>query len=257
MKRLPSIIGTDMIHYKCIIVSDVHLGTEHSKAKEFLDFLETHTTELLIINGDFIDGWALAKGSQWKNKHTKVMSKILDMSRKIPVIWIRGNHDEFLHEFMHMHLGKLQIEEYYILNLAPGKKYFIFHGDILDVFIAKWKWLAKIGGMGYGVALKLNTLYNKWRVWRGLPYYSISKDIKRGVKAAVNYITDFEVSATKLAEQHNCDGVICGHIHHPESRQIAGKHYLNTGDWVENMTALVIDHDNNIMINNFGERGVT
>lgn len=243
--------------YKAVIVSDVHLGTEASKAKELLEFLEQHPSEILIINGDFIDGWALAKGSKWKNKHTKVVSRILDISRKIPVVWIRGNHDEFLHEFMHMHLGKLQVEEHYVLDVGVGKKYFIFHGDILDVFITKWKWLAKIGGVGYGLALKLNTLYNKWRAWRGLPYYSISKDIKRGVKAAVNYITDFEVSAIKLAEQHNCDGVICGHIHHAESRQIAGKHYLNSGDWVESMTAIVIDSSNNIFIKEFDKRSYT
>lgn len=237
--------------YKAIIISDVHLGTEAAKAQELLQFLNNHHTDLLIINGDFIDGWALASGSKWKSKHTKVISKILDISRKIPVVWIRGNHDEFLHEFMYMHLGKLQIEENYILDLGEGKKYFVFHGDVLDVFVTKWKRLAKIGGMGYGIALKLNTWYNKWRTWRGLPYYSISKDIKRGVKAAVNYITDFEVSAAKLAEQYKCDGVMCGHIHHAESRNIAGKHYVNSGDWVESMTAIVVDNNNNIFIKEF------
>jgi UDP-2,3-diacylglucosamine pyrophosphatase LpxH len=97
-------------------------------------------------------------------------------------------------------------------------------------------------------------LYNKWRAWRGLSYYSISKDIKRGVKVAVNYITDFEVSAIKLAEQHHCDGVICGHIHHAADRQIAGKHYLNSGDWVESMTAILIDYDNNIVVKEFNNK---
>lgn len=253
MKKLQSITGIDMHQYKAIIISDVHLGTEASKAKELLEFLDTHTTDLLIINGDFIDGWALGKGSRWRGKHTKVVSKVLDLSRKIPVIWIRGNHDEFLHEFMNMHLGKLQIEEFYILDLGPDKRYFIFHGDILDVFITKWKWLAHIGGIGYGIALKLNTWYNDWRAWRGKPYYSISKQIKQGVKTAVNYITDFEVSAIKLAEQYDCDGVVCGHIHHAASRQIAGKHYVNTGDWVESMTAVLIDYNNNLIIKDFAK----
>ena len=240
-----------MQRYKAIIVSDVHLGTDNSKAAEFLEFLNTHHTDILIINGDFVDGWALSRGVRWKSKHTKVISKVLDISRKVPVVWIRGNHDEFLHDFMHMHLGKLQVEENYILDLGEGKRYFIFHGDILDVFVSKWKWIAKIGGQGYDIALKLNTLYNRWRKWRKLPYYSISKDIKKGVKAAVNYITDFEVTATKLAKQHNCDGVMCGHIHQPENRQIAGVHYLNSGDWVENLTAIVVDYDNNISIKEF------
>jgi len=240
-----------MKHHKAIIISDVHLGTEASKAAELLEFLNENHTDILIINGDFVDGWALAKGYKWRAKHTKVISKILDISRKIPVVWIRGNHDEFLHEFMHMHLGKLQVEENYILDLGEAKRYFIFHGDVLDVFVAKWKWIAKIGASGYELALHINTLYNKWRKWRGLPYYSISKDIKNGVKAAVNYITDFEVSATKLARQNNCTGVICGHIHKPENRQIAGIHYVNSGDWVENLTAVIIDHDNNIIIKDF------
>jgi len=239
-----------MKHYKAIIVSDVHLGTDDSKAAEFLEFLNSHHTDILIINGDFVDGWALARGVRWRSKHTKVISKVLDISRKVPVVWIRGNHDEFLHEFMHMHLGKLQIAENYILEIGD-KKYFIFHGDILDVFVAKWKWIAKLGAVGYDFALALNTWYNKWRAFRRLPYYSISKDIKRGVKAAVNYITDFEVSATKLARQHDCAGVICGHIHQPENRQIAGIHYLNSGDWVENLTAILIDTDNTIHIKEF------
>lgn len=240
-----------MKRYRAIIFSDVHLGTEASKAEELLKFLDTHHTDILIINGDFVDGWALVKGQRWRARHTKVISKILDISRKIPVIWIRGNHDEFLHEFMDMHLGKLQISENYILDLGDGKKYFIFHGDILDVFIAKWKWLAKIGARGYDLALTLNTWYNKYRTWRGLPYYSISKDIKNGVKAAVNYITDFEVSAATLAQQNGCNGVMCGHIHKPEDRHIDGIHYLNSGDWVENMTAILIDQDNNIVIKEF------
>lgn len=240
-----------MEHYKAIIISDVHLGTEASKAEELLEFLNQHHADILLINGDFIDGWGLAKGSRWRSKHTKVVSKILDISRKIPVIWIRGNHDEFLHEFMSMHLGKLQIEENYILDLGEGKKYFVFHGDVLDVFATKWKWIAKIGARGYELALTINTWYNKWRTWRGLPYYSISKDIKNGVKAAVNYVTDFEVEATNLAKGHNCAGVICGHIHKPENRYINGTHYVNSGDWVENLTAILIDHDNNIRIKEF------
>lgn len=240
-----------MKHYKAIIVSDIHLGTDASKAVEFLEFLNNHHTDILIINGDFVDGWALARGVRWRSKHTKVISKILDISRKIPVIWIRGNHDEFLHDFMHMHLGKLQVEENYILDLGEGTRYFIFHGDVLDVFITKWKWLAKIGAKGYELALLLNTWYNKARALLKLPYYSISKDIKAGVKAAVNYITDFEVSAVTFAKRHNCSGVICGHIHQPASRQIAGIHYVNSGDWVENLTAVLVDYDNKITIKEF------
>lgn len=241
-----------MKNNKVIIVSDIHLGSENCRASDFLKFLEENKTDLLIINGDFIDGWVLSKRSNgWKNKHTKVISKILDMSRKIPVIWIRGNHDEFVSDFMHMRLGKIQIEENYILDLGYGKKYFIFHGDVLDIFVGKWKWIGKIGAKGYELALFINYWYNKFRSFLGLPYYSISKDIKKGVKAAINFITEFEINAAKLAKVNQCNGVICGHIHKPEDRQIAGVHYLNSGDWVESLSAILIDQNNNITIKEY------
>jgi UDP-2,3-diacylglucosamine pyrophosphatase LpxH len=233
--------------YKTIILSDIHLGTLHSRAKEVLKFMETISADEWILNGDIVDGWALGRGSIWKNSHTKVLSKIIDLSRKSKVVWIRGNHDEFLHQFMHMHLGNLHVAEEYILSVGP-LRYLVLHGDVLDVFVARWKYLARLGAWGYDCALQLNTWYNQYRAWRGKSYYSISKDIKAGVKAAVNYITDFELSAVKLAEQRGCHGVICGHIHSPANRQIAGIHYLNTGDWVENMTAIAITHDGEIHI---------
>jgi len=233
--------------YRAIIISDLHLGTSHSKAKELLDFMNTHTAEYWILNGDVVDGWALGRGSVWKNSHTKVLSKIIDLSRKSKVIWIRGNHDEFLHQFMHVHLGNLQVEEQYILDVA-NKRYLIFHGDILDIFIARWKFIARLGSVGYDIALKFNTWYNQYRAWRKKPYFSISKRIKARVKEAVNYVTDFEISATRIAKQQKCCGVICGHIHTPANRQIAGIHYLNTGDWVENLTAILVHHDGTIEI---------
>lgn len=234
--------------YKAIIASDLHLGTEASKAKEFIKFLDEHTTELLILNGDIVDGWALARGQRWKSSHTQVISKLMDISRKTKIVWIRGNHDEFLHDFMTFHLGNICVAENYILELSPTQRYLIFHGDVLDVFITKWKQLAKIGSLGYDVALKINTWYNKYRAWIGKPYYSISKDIKAGVKAAVNYITDFEVAAVKFAKQYHCNGVMCGHIHKFEDTYILGTRYLNSGDWVENMSAIVVEHDNTVSV---------
>jgi UDP-2,3-diacylglucosamine pyrophosphatase LpxH len=138
-----------------------------------------------------------------------------------------------------MHLGKLQVEENYILDLGEGKKYFIFHGDILDVFVAKWKWIAKIGASGYELALRINTIYNKYRAWRGLPYYSISKDIKNGIKKATNFINDFEDNAIRLTKQKGCDVAVCGHIHQPAMTD----KYMNSGDWCENCTALAETKD--------------
>jgi len=245
-----------MKKYKAIIVSDLHLGIKDSRAKDFIDFLDAHPTDLLILNGDIVDGWALNRGSKWKNQHTKVISKLLKISNKTKIIWIRGNHDEFLTEFIGSHFGNIEIRENYKLETYSWisgdgwipKHYFIFHGDVIDVFITKYKWLAKIGSIGYDFALWLNRWYNRYRAWRGLPYQSISQDIKAGVKAATNYINDFETAAIKMAEQNGCDGVICGHIHQPADLIINNKHYLNSGDWIENRTAILLDSQNKFRI---------
>jgi UDP-2,3-diacylglucosamine pyrophosphatase LpxH len=253
---------------KAIIVSDLHLGTRDSKCHEFLDFLEAHPTDLLVLNGDIIDGWALNRGSKWRKRHTKVISRILKISNTTKVIWVRGNHDEFLGEFIGSHFGNISIVEDFTLSLHrhiegdtwESDKYLIFHGDVIDVFITKYKWLSKIGSIGYDLALRLNTLYNKWRQWVGLPYQSISQKIKQGVKAATSYINDFETAAVRMAAKRGCQGAICGHIHQPADLRTPGGHYLNSGDWVENMTALLITQEDEIRLchwaNHKGGEGV-
>ena len=235
--------------YQAIVVSDLHLGTKDSKAEEFIEFLEKHPTDLLILNGDIIDGWALNRGAKWKKQHTKVISKLLKLSNKTQIIWIRGNHDEFLQEFMGNHFGGIEIREDYVLDIRNTvESYYIFHGDVIDIFITKYKWLSKIGAIGYDFALWLNRWYNKYRVWRKLPYQSISQKIKSGVKAATNYVNDFEVTALSMASKKGCHGVMCGHIHQPEDRMINGKRYLNSGDWVENMTAICVEDTGRIYL---------
>jgi UDP-2,3-diacylglucosamine pyrophosphatase LpxH len=242
--------------YQAIIVSDLHLGTKDSKVDEFIEFIEKHPTDLLILNGDIIDAWALNRGAKWKKKHTKVISKLLHLSNKTQIIWIRGNHDEFIQEFIGNCFGGIEIREDYILNtkhwvendLYRNENYYIFHGDVIDVFITKYKWLSKIGAIGYDFALWLNRWYNKYRMWRKLPYQSISQKIKGGVKAATNYINDFEVSALNMANKKSCNGVICGHIHQPEDRMINGKRYLNSGDWIENMSAICVDNTGKVYL---------
>ena len=229
--------------YQAIIASDLHLGTKDSKAEEFIEFIETHPTELLILNGDIVDGWALNRGTRWKKQHTKVISKLLQLSNKTRIIWIRGNHDEFIQEFIGTHLGAIEIREDYKLDINNTmESYYIFHGDVIDVFITKYKWLSKIGSIGYDFALWLNRVYNVYRKWRKLPYISISQKIKNSVKVATNYVNDFETTALSMATKKGCDGVICGHIHQPADRMINGKRYLNSGDWVENMSAICIDN---------------
>ena len=235
--------------YQAIVVSDLHLGTKDSKAEEFIEFIEKHQTDLLILNGDIIDGWALNRGAKWKKQHTKVISKLLKLSNKTQIIWIRGNHDEFLQEFMGNHFGGIEIREDYVLDIRNTvESYYIFHGDVIDIFITKYKWLSKIGAVGYDFALWLNRWYNKYRVWRKLPYQSISQKIKSGVKAATNYVNDFEVTALSMASKKGCHGVMCGHIHQPEDRMINGKRYLNSGDWVENMTAICVEDSGRVYL---------
>jgi UDP-2,3-diacylglucosamine pyrophosphatase LpxH len=228
--------------YQSIVVSDLHLGTKDSKAEEFIEFLDKHPTNLLILNGDIVDGWALNRGTKWKKQHTKVISKLLQLSNTTQIIWIRGNHDEFIQDFIGTHLGRIEIKEDYKLHINNTmENYYIFHGDVVDVFITKYKWLSKIGAIGYDFALTLNRWYNHYRKLRNLPYQSISQKIKSGVKAATNYINDFETTALSMATKKGCDGVMCGHIHQPEDRMINGKRYINSGDWVENMSAILVD----------------
>jgi len=238
-----------MTKYKTIIVSDIHLGTKDSQAKEFLKFLDEHPTKQLILNGDIIDAWALERGSKWRKQHSKVILKLLELSKKTDIILIRGNHDDFLKDYFHIKMNNITICENYTLTLrgiATSRKYLIFHGDVLDLFSSKWTLIAKIGSIGYDLALFLNRWYNKYRIWRGLPYYSISKTLKHKVKQAVSFIGDFEINAITIAKQHGCDGVIVGHIHTPANKLIKDTHYLNSGDWVESKTAILIDKDDNI-----------
>ena len=233
--------------YKTIIISDVHLGSEGSKAKEVSAFLKSVTCETLILNGDIIDGWQLKKGGSWKKKHTAFFRVVLKMIefQQTKVIYLRGNHDDFLDQIIPFSLGKsFTIQRDYILN-SGEKKFLITHGDIFDSVTSNMKWLAYLGDVGYTLLLSMNKIYNQYRSWRGLSYYSFSQRIKQRVKEAVNYVSDFEEKITELAKAYHCDGIICGHIHKPDIRKIDDIIYMNSGDWVESMTALVEDHDGN------------
>ena len=229
--------------YKTIIISDIHLGSSYSKAKEVAEFLKNNKSETLILNGDIIDGWALKRGGKWNVEHMKVIRKILKKSKKTKVFWIRGNHDDFLYDFIPMSIGNIEIKENMDLVGINGKKYLILHGDIFDLFITKMKWLAKIGSIGYDLTLWLNKWYNKYRKLRGKEYFSLSQKIKSSVKSATNFIGDFENHMINHAKKLGYDGVICGHIHKSEIRMIEDIEYLNSGDFVESCTALVENYN--------------
>jgi UDP-2,3-diacylglucosamine pyrophosphatase LpxH len=228
--------------YKVVIMSDLHLGMKDSSPKKILEFLDSIHTDLLILNGDIIDMDALKRGSKWKNKHTKVIMKLLDMSRDTDIIYIRGNHDSDLEDVYGYKFGNIKFMDEYIYN-HDNKKMLIFHGDKIDVTV-KYKFLSQIGSIGYDLALRLNTLYNEYRMRTGKPYYSISKWIKKNVKNAISFINDFEINACEYAKSKKCDSVICGHIHIPVIKKIDGINYYNSGDWVENFSCLVLTSEN-------------
>ena len=233
------------------MLSDLHLGTAGSKAKEATDFLKNHSCQKLILNGDIIDGWQLRQHGVWKKKHTAFFKVVLKqiVHHDTKVIYLRGNHDDFLDQVLPLQVGRnFRIQRDYILK-SPGpsgeRSFYVTHGDVFDSITSHMKWLAHLGDMGYTFLLWVNKLYNQYRTWRGLPYYSLSQTIKQRIKSAVSYISDFEEKLTELARARHCDGIICGHIHQPAIRQINGLTYMNSGDWVESMSALVEDHQGN------------
>jgi UDP-2,3-diacylglucosamine pyrophosphatase LpxH len=228
--------------YKCVVLSDLHLGMNDCKPKRILNFLDTIKTDLLILNGDIIDIDAMRRGSKWKDKHMKVLIKLLDISRHTEVIYIRGNHDDEVKDLYGSMLGNIKFMDEYIYEVE-NKKYLVFHGDKIDV-TTKYKLLTQIGSIGYDIALRINTWYNKYREWTNKPYYSISKVIKESFKKALYFINDFEINACNYAKTVNCNGVICGHIHIPSIKVIDDIEYYNSGDWVENFSALVLTKNN-------------
>ncbi len=234
-------------YFKTIVLSDIHLGSAGSKAKEATEFLKQNSCQTLILNGDIIDGWQLRKYGAWKSKHTNFLRAVLKMMDKhnTKVIYLRGNHDDFLDQVMPLVVGKqFQIRKDFILT-SGNKKFYITHGDVFDSITTNMKWLAHLGDYGYTFLLWLNKIYNKYRERRNLPYYSLSQIIKQKVKLAVNYVTDFEEKLAELAKAKGCDGIICGHIHQAAIREIDGITYMNSGDWVESLSALVEDYDGN------------
>ncbi len=232
--------------YKTIVMSDVHLGSKWSKSEEATRFIRENSCENLILCGDIIDGWAIMRGSRakWKRSHTNFISALLDIADRTKVIYIRGNHDDFLDRVIPLSFLNLQIVHNYTYE-SCGKRYFVMHGDVFDKVTSSMSWLSKIGDVGYSLLLMFNKYYNNRRLRKGLPYYSIAQKIKHKVKSSVSFISNFEDNVVNVAKTHHCDGVICGHIHHPEIKNIRGVEYLNSGDWVESMSALAEDYEGN------------
>jgi UDP-2,3-diacylglucosamine pyrophosphatase LpxH len=232
-------------------ISDVHLGTRGSNATALLAFLRDHEFETLYVVGDLIDIWQLRRTHYWPQEHNDVIQKILRKARKgTRVIYIPGNHDEFLADFYGVY-GNITIQKHAIHRTADGRRILIIHGHELDTVVQNVKWLAFAGDLGYQFLLWLNPAINFFRRRFGLGYWSLSAYVKKRVKDAVSFIGKFEAAIVKYAEQYSVDAVLCGHIHSAAIHQFGTVTYYNCGDWVETCSALVEREDGAIELMNY------
>ena len=242
--------GTEpaFLEFESLFISDVHLGTPESKTKELVDFLKHVRCKKLYLNGDIIDGWALKRGTSWSKRHTRVIRTILKKSEKegTEVIYLRGNHDDILERFFPIDFGSIKLRKECVHEGIDGKRYLVIHGDGFDQVSTNFRWMAKVGAFGYDSLLKLNRIYNRYRLWRGKEYESFSKKIKERVKNTVSFVGRYEEQLVGLARRKQCDGIICGHIHTAEDKVMEGVRYLNSGDWVESMSS-VVEHADGTM----------
>jgi UDP-2,3-diacylglucosamine pyrophosphatase LpxH len=232
--------ATQVLRFRTVWISDIHLGTAGCRADDLLDFLRDVECETLFLVGDIVDGWQLQRSWLWPQAHNDVVQKLLRKARKgTRVIYIPGNHDEFARRYVGHNFGGVDLVDEFIHVTADGRQLWVTHGDLFDGVIQCARWLAIVGDRAYEFTLKLNRWVNSARARLGLPYWSLSKYLKHKVKRAVSYVSDFEVAVAREARKRGVDGVVCGHIHHAEIRDIAGTLYCNDGDWVESLSALV------------------
>lgn len=228
------------LHFKTIILSDLHLGSPYCQLEKIIEFLNSTTSETLILNGDFIDGWSLARKGGWTNRCTRVIRIIL---RKIEeedtrVVYVRGNHDDFMDTMLPLAFSNIEMVRELEYDTKEGK-YLIVHGDGFDSVTSDHKWMAIVGDVGYQIMMKSNALYNRYCEQFGLPSFSISKWTKAQVKSVVAFLDKYEEQLQELAQARSYCGIICGHIHTPADKRIGAFHYINSGDWVESNTAIV------------------
>lgn len=227
------------LRYRTLWISDLHLGTPGCQATALLDFLKHTECETLFLVGDIIDGWQLRRQWYWPQAHNDVIQKLLRKARKgTRVIFVPGNHDEFARKYVNHDFGGIEVVEDWVHETADGRKLWVMHGDLFDGVIQCAKWLAHVGDSLYEFTLRLNRHLNSLRARMGLPYWSLSQYLKLKVKRAVSYVGDFETAVAREARKRGVQGVVCGHIHHAEMRDIDGILYCNDGDWVESLTAL-------------------
>ena len=235
--------------YRTVFISDIHLGTRGCQAELLLEFIRELECETLYLIGDIVDGWKLRSGWHWPQAHNDVVQKILRMARKgVTVTYIPGNHDERVRDFCGVHFGGVVVARDAIHETACGRRFLVTHGDEFDGVVQHARWLALLGDWAYGAALAANTLLNRAGRRLGFGYWSLSAYLKTRVKTALQFIENFEAAVAAEARRRGVDGVICGHIHKAEMREIDGVTYVNDGDWVESCTALVEHEDGRLEI---------
>lgn len=224
-----------------LVLSDIHLGTYGCHAKELLEYLKSIEPEQVILNGDIIDIWQFNK-RYWPKSHMRVIKHLMGwVASGTKVTYITGNHDEMLRKFVGFKMGSLEIVNKVVMKM-DGKKAWFFHGDVFDVTMQHSKWLAKLGAVGYDTLILINRFVNWVSERMGKGRISLSKKVKNGVKSAVSFINNFEQTAADIAIENGYEFVVCGHIHQPVMREMKNEDgkttYLNSGDWIENLTAL-------------------
>jgi len=228
------------LRFRAIFISDIHLGTPGCQAEHLLDFLRHTESDELYLVGDIIDGWQLQRRWYWQQSHNDVIQKVLRKARKgTKVTYVAGNHDEGIRQFIGLAFGGIEIVNESAHHTKDGRMFLVTHGDLFDAVVQGAKWLAHLGDGAYTLTLKLNQWFNHARATLGLPYWSLARFLKDRVKNAVSYITNFEEALAHEAKRRGFAGVVCGHIHKAEVREIDGILYCNDGDWVESLTALV------------------
>jgi len=226
--------------YRAVFISDVHLGTKGCQAELLLDFIRHMECDTLYLVGDIVDGWKLRSGWHWPQAHNDVVQKILRLARKgVNVIYVPGNHDDRIRDFIGVHFGGVVVARDAIHETADGRRFLVLHGDEFDGVVQHAKWLAFVGDYAYRALLSANTLFNRARRRMGFGYWSLSAFLKTKVKNALQFVENFEAAVADEARRRGVDGVICGHIHKAEMRDIDGIAYINDGDWVESCSALV------------------
>lgn len=243
------------MNYRSIWISDVHLGTRHSQVNKLLAFLRETECEQLYIVGDFIDGWQLRRKWFWTEEYNLLVQKLLRKNRKqTRVTFIIGNHDEFLEQFLGLNFGAVQLAERTVHIAADGKRYVVIHGHQFDGLAHFNRLLDRVGSALYERILDMNVWVNRVRRLLGFGYWSFASYIKLKAKRAMKYVNDYEEALIQFARKSEACGVICGHIHRPEIRQVGDVVYMNCGDWIENCTALVEDFTGKISLLNFHDR---